>query len=267
MATLRARGLTFYYPGRQTPALEGINLDWREGEALLLMGPAGSGKSTLGRLLKGLAEPDSGIIELQGGDRSRRLTSHDLLRLVGWADAQPERQLFASTVRDEVAFGPGNAGVAGIALVERVIWALRAVGMDPQRFLARDPLTLSGGEKRLMALAGVIASPARFYLLDEPEAGLDEAGVEAVGRLLRHLRDEGVGTLVITPSPPSIEGGDKGGVDRLLVMDEGRLVADFPSEEVDWKRVRDWLERGGGQPMDVIPSIRKRAAEIGHSKE
>jgi len=161
------------------------------GEVVLVVGATGSGKSTLLRLLAGLLEPAQGTVAVDGQPASAR-------NGIGLVFQNPEMQFFAETVAADVAFGPKNLGLPEPeAVAER---ALRSVGLDPATFGERSPFTLSGGESRRAAIAGVLAMEPRYVLLDEPTAGLDRRGREAVLRALEAVRERS-GVLVVTHDP------------------------------------------------------------------
>lgn len=240
LKSLRLSNLCYAYPGNSPKALDQLSFEWSTGELIIVVGASGSGKSTLGRLLKGLIKPESGRIELSENGKTKQLTESDLLDLVGWTDAQPERQIFAVTVAEEIGFALANRGVRGDALNTAVRDAMLKVALDPDRFLERDPLTLSGGEKRRVALASTIVVPTPFLIFDEPEAGLDDEGTAMVAGLVEQLRQSDVGIMVISHDPADIWQS----ADRILAMDHGKLAGEFHQLGIDWQRLTDWLESG-----------------------
>jgi energy-coupling factor transport system ATP-binding protein len=174
-----------------TRALAGVSLRVEVGEVVLVVGATGSGKSTLLRLLAGLLEPAAGTIVVDGEPPSAR-------NGIGLVFQNPEMQFFAETVAADVAFGPKNLGLLEPeAVAER---ALMSVGLDPAVFGERSPFTLSGGESRRAAIAGVLAMEPRYVLLDEPTAGLDRRGREAVLGAIEATRPHS-GVLVVTHDP------------------------------------------------------------------
>lgn len=186
--------LGFCYPG-EPPLIHDLNVSLAAGEILGLVGPSGSGKSTLAQLLCGLLKPTTGEILLT--DANDATLPRDRLR--GGVTAlfqQPERQFFLPTCAEEIAFGPANLGHD---LTRAEIDAMfKLVGLDVETFQGRDPITLSGGEKRRLAFAAVLSMRPRFVLFDEPTCGLDPEGVGRFLQLCRHLRQQGVGIIVIT---------------------------------------------------------------------
>ncbi|WP_010477238.1 energy-coupling factor ABC transporter ATP-binding protein [Thermococcus zilligii] len=173
--------------------LRGVSFDLHRGEVLALLGPNGSGKTTLAKMIIGLVKPDEGTILVDGIDVRKAKTS-ELSRKVGYVFQEPERMFFTGRVFDEVAFGPSNLGLSEVEkLVER---ALRGVGLWDYR--DRKPLSLSGGEKRKLAVACVLAMGTDYVILDEPFSNLDGPGIKAVVETVRGLKDTGKGVLLIT---------------------------------------------------------------------
>ena len=200
-----------------------------------------SGKSTLGRLAKGLLEPNSGRFILRyAQNRSHHLSARNRLETVGWAEPHPEKQFFASKVREEIAFGPENQGLKGRELEKRVFWAIQLVDLEPDHYLERDPRSLSGGEQRRLALASIIAFRTPFYIFDEPTAGLDYKGRCCFKALLVRLRDEGCGIVWITHKLKLLQNV----ADRIWGLEKGELLIDSPAAKVDWEILSDLLEQG-----------------------
>lgn len=208
-AVLKAVRVGYTYSGSRVAALERLDLEFRRGEVVVVTGPTGCGKSTLGMLVKGFMEPTSGWFELSTGARAGAETR---MRLVGWAGAHPESMFFADTIEEEVGFGPARQGYGGEELRRRVEEALVWLGLDPAGCLGRHPRSLSGGERRRAALAAVAAMEYPLFVFDEPTAGLDDDGCRAVHRLARRLRDRGAGVVLLTHDPELLALG----VDREL---------------------------------------------------
>ncbi len=193
------RDVTFSYEGGSTesPAVAGVSFGSEPGTATALLGPSGSGKSTLLLLLRGLLEPDGGRVTLDGA--APGTSEHRALqRQVGIVFQRAEAQLFAATAFDDVAFGPRQWGWSDTAVDEAASEALAAVGLPRDDFGGRHPYSLSGGEQRRLALAGVLAMRPRAMLLDEPTVSLDPAGRRDLVAVLRRLREGGVTMLVAT---------------------------------------------------------------------
>ncbi len=197
-------------------ALAGVDLAVTAGELVLVLGATGSGKSTLLRVAAGLLKPTEGTVTADGSADTGPLAA-DPARRTGLVFQDPERQLFADTVLDDVAFGPRNLGVDDAELVARA--AMEGVGLDPAVFGPRNPFTLSGGEARRAAIAGVPAMRPRYLLLDEPTAGLDSLGRQAVIESIRAARTH-AGILLVTHDAEEFLAE----ADRVVVLQEGRVT-------------------------------------------
>lgn len=217
---LRAEGIGHVYDGGTSfavPALEGVDASVERGRLLLIVGPSGSGKSTLLEILAGLLAPSGGRVTIDDVDVS---DAPQLLRgRVGLVFQNPESQLFAETVEADIAFGPRNLGVPAEESAARVREALAAVGLDAEAFRSRSPFTLSGGEARRIAIAGVLAMRPAYLLLDEPTAGLDAGGRHAVLGALEEARRT-AGVAVVTHDPEEFLAL----ADEVIAIDGGRCV-------------------------------------------
>lgn len=198
--------------GYEVPALAGVSLVVEPGELVLVVGSTGSGKSTLLRICAGLLAPQAGAATLDGVALSASGTRGE----VGLVFQDPESQLFADTLIEDVAFGPVNLGATGARAREVAAAAMNEVGLDPDVFGHRSPFSLSGGEARRAAIAGVIAMRPRYLLADEPTAGLDVSGRAAVLKLLLAQRAR-AGVLVVSHAAEEFLGS----ADRLVVMSDG----------------------------------------------
>ena len=215
----------------EVPALHGVSLEVHRGEAVGIIGRAGSGKSTLVQHLNGLLRPrEPGLVCVDGYDLSD--AGVDVRRIrqrVGLVFQYPEQQLFERLVGDDVAFGLKKLGLARPERVERVRWAMEAVGLDFQAFKDRYTFSLSGGEMRKAALAGVLALRPEVLILDESTSGLDpRSRHELLDRLLALHREEGLTLVFVSPSMEDVAEL----VDRVYVLDEGRVVLSGPVREV-----------------------------------
>ncbi|TLM80460.1 MAG: ATP-binding cassette domain-containing protein, partial [Actinobacteria bacterium] len=194
--SLVARDVTHVYSAGTSfaaTALDGVSLELESGGLALVIGRTGSGKSTLLRVLAGLMQPTGGTVEADGaplGDAVRGAVA------MVFQDA--ESQLFADTVLEDAAFGPRNLGRSEQEAASDAADALESVGLPPAVFGARSPFSLSGGEARRAALAGVLAMRPRYLLLDEPTAGLDARGRRAVREAVARVREGGVGVVVVS---------------------------------------------------------------------
>ena len=217
-------GVSYSYTPRRA-ALDDVSFQVLEGETCAVVGQTGSGKSTLLRLLCGLEAPDAGSVEVAGASTATKRGRRDVRRAVGYVMQHPERQLFAQTVESDVAFGPRNMGLPADEVARRVDHALDLVGLAAKKDLS--PFELSGGQKRLAAIAGVLAMQPKLLVLDEPTAGLDPRGRAGLRRLLAELRTHGVTIVQVTHSME-----DAACADRVVVLDESRVIADGAPAEV-----------------------------------
>ncbi|MEE0681536.1 MAG: energy-coupling factor transporter ATPase [Candidatus Gastranaerophilaceae bacterium] len=169
-------------------AINDVSIVINEGEFLCIVGHTGSGKSTFIQHLNGLLLPTSGSVMVDGCDMLDKKQRQIGRRLVGMVFQYPEHQLFEETVYKDVAFGPVNMGLSEAEVKERVMNALSIVGLDADKFCGKSPFELSGGEKRRVALAGIIAMHPKYLVLDEPMAGLDPSGRNAILDTLLELQ-------------------------------------------------------------------------------
>jgi energy-coupling factor transport system ATP-binding protein len=210
-------------------ALRGVDLVVRRGECLGLVGPTGSGKSTLVQHFNGLLRPTEGRVVVDGVEvRPGSPAVRDVRRKVGLLFQYPEHQLFEATVFDDVAFGPRNLGLDPEEVAERVRESLQWVGLDPDRFGSRSPFSLSGGEMRRVAIAGVLAMRPQVLILDEPTAGLDPAGRREILARIRELHRKARLTVVlISHSMDDVARLCQ----RVVVLHQGRVFLDAPVRE------------------------------------
>jgi cobalt/nickel transport system ATP-binding protein len=218
---IEAAGLEFAYPDGRA-ALDGAGLHIHSGERVALLGPNGAGKTTLVLHLNGILTPQRGTISVAGLPVARdHLT--EIRRRVGLVFQDPDDQVFMPTVAEDVAFGPANLGLSGAELDARVDAALAAVGMEDHR--DRVPHHLSQGEKRLVAIATVLAMEPEILVLDEPSANLDPAGRRELAEVLESLD---LTMLMVTHDLPYALQL----CERAVVMNQGRIVADGPIVEI-----------------------------------
>ena len=215
-------------------ALDGVSLSIRQGETVALVGQNGSGKSTLVRHLNGLLRPTSGRV-LHDGVDVRRVTVARLARRVGVAFQDPDRQIFAGTVLDEVRFGPRNVGLGGAALQDAVAEALAATGLAGLE--SRNPYELGASRRKLLALASVLAMRTPVVVLDEPTTGQDAAGVARVRSVIADLATAGRTVVAVTHDMELA--ADMFG--RVVVMGAGRVLLDAPPAEAFSARRRELL--------------------------
>lgn len=226
-------GVSFVYL-RETPmaqtALKNISLQIGDGEFVSVIGPTGSGKSTLVQLFNGLLQPTQGKILVDGQEIGTNPASLRALRQrVGLVFQFPEHQLFEERVYDDVAFGPRNLGCSEAAVRERVQDSLQMVGLDYEFFKSRSPFALSGGEMRRVAIAGVLAMEPEILVLDEPTSGLDPVGrVEIMSRLDHLHRQKNLTIVLVSHNMDEVSHFSK----RLIVLDKGRLVLEGTPKQV-----------------------------------
>lgn len=216
---LETKNLSFTYPDG-TQALKNINLKIKKGEKIAIVGPNGAGKSTLFSHLNGLTEPTSGHIEVDGEEII--YNRDELLKVrqkVGIVFQDPNDQLFAPTVKEDVAFGPMNLGLDYDEVKKRIAESLEMVGM--RGFEDKTPHHLSGGQQKRVAIAGIIAMRPEIMILDEPTAGLDPEGVDKVLAILNKLNNEGISIII---SSHDIEMVNQF-ADKIFVLYSGEIIA------------------------------------------
>jgi energy-coupling factor transport system ATP-binding protein len=220
---IRATGLGFRYQnrgGQDTWALRDISLQIESGAFVALIGPNGSGKSTLARHFNALLLPGEGEVLVRNLSTSDEANRWRIRQLVGMVFQNPDNQLVASSVEEDVAFGPENLGLPGTEIRERVEEALALTGMTS--FRQHAPHLLSGGQKQRVAIAGVIAMRPQYLVLDEPTAMLDPRGrQEVMETVIRLNRQEGITVIYITHFMEEALTAE-----RLLVLSQGRLLLD-----------------------------------------
>ena len=226
MPIIKTENLHFTYAGDEHETLHGIDLEIEEGSFVAILGHNGSGKSTLAKLFNGILLPNEGRVLVNGIDTTHEDKLLDVRRTVGLVFQNPDNQIVANVVEDDVAFAPENLGVEPDEIRRRVDSALKTVGMYEYRQHA--PHLLSGGQKQRVAIAGVLAMQPRCIVLDEPTAMLDPVGRrEVISTVTRLCREEGITVVLITHHMSECIGAD-----RLVVMSEGRIVADGTPREV-----------------------------------
>lgn len=219
-----ARDLGFSY-GPDAQALDGVSLKVPARATTAIVGQTGSGKSTLLRLLCGLEAADAGSLTVCGINAATKRGRRQVRRAVGYVMQHPERQLFAQTVADDVAFGPRNQGLSAAEVERRVAHALDLVGLADRR--DASPFELSGGQQRLAAIAGVLAMEPELLVLDEPTAGLDPRGRARLRALMADLAAHGVTLLQVTHSME-----DAARADHVVVLDQSHVLAAGTPAEV-----------------------------------
>ena len=243
--TIETRALVHRYEveaGEAVTALDGVDIRIARGELVVIIGPNGSGKSTLAKHLNALLLPDSGDVLVFGMNTKEEKLVWEIRRSAGMVFQNPDNQLVATVVEEDVAFGPENLGVPPDEIRARVDEALDAVDMLPYR--RRAPHLLSGGQKQRVAIAGVLAMRPKCIILDEPTAMLDPRGREEVMRTVLELnRKHGITVVHITHYMDEALYAD-----RVFVMDQGKVIMQGTPKEVF--RHRDKLQALG---LDVPP--------------
>ncbi|MBM4339927.1 MAG: energy-coupling factor ABC transporter ATP-binding protein [Deltaproteobacteria bacterium] len=240
---LSVEALRFIYPQFQTEALRDINLSINEGEFVALLGQNGSGKTTLAKHFNGLLKPSSGRVSVQG--KSIAGYSHrELARLVGYVFQNPDHQIFARTVREEVGFGLKALGENPLTISKRVADALEPVEL--QGFEEKNPFALTRGERQRIAVASVLATQPRAIILDEPTTGLDYTQQKNMMEMLRHLNQRGHTIVIITHSMwVAAEYAT-----RTIVMKDGLILADGRTRDIFANEVR--LDQASLRPPSIV---------------
>ncbi len=205
-------------------ALNDISITIEEGQFVALIGHTGSGKSTLIQHVNGLLKPDSGKIIVDGVDITDKNTNLSFIRKkVGLVFQYPEYQLFEETIEKDIAFGPRNLGLSDDDINKRVKRAMNMVGLEYDKYKDKSPFEISGGQKRRVAIAGVVAMEPKVLILDEPTAGLDPKGRDEILGKIKDLHKEYNMTIILVSH--SMEDVAKL-ADRILVMDSGKCILD-----------------------------------------
>ena len=226
MNIISFKNVHFTYPGDDQESLCGIDLDIAAGSFVAVLGHNGSGKSTLAKHMNAILVPDEGQVLIDGIDTADEDRVIDVRRTVGMVFQNPDNQIVANVVEDDVAFAPENLGVPPEEIRRRVDEALKQVDMYDFRMHA--PHLLSGGQKQRVAIAGVIAMQPRIIVLDEPTAMLDPQGrAEVIGTITKLCRENGMTVVLITHHMDECVGAD-----RLIVMSNGHIVADGTPKDV-----------------------------------
>ncbi len=259
---IEIKNLSYVYnPGTpfEKKALDDVSLGIEEGEFIGLIGHTGSGKSTLVQHLNGLMKPTSGEIIIDGDSLSDKSTKlKNIRQKVGLVFQYPEHQLFEETIYKDIAFGPKNLGLPQEEVDERVRHAMELVGLDFEELKDRSPFELSGGQKRRVAIAGVVAMKPKVLVLDEPTAGLDPKGRDDILDEIRTLYEkENITIILVSHSMEDIARL----VNRIFVMHRGRLSMDGSPREIFGRS--DELE-GMGLGIPQITKFMKKFKASGH---
>jgi energy-coupling factor transport system ATP-binding protein len=252
-----------YMPGTpfEKKALDNVNIEIKKGEFVALIGHTGSGKSTLVQHLNGLLKPTSGKIVVDGTCITEgKVKLSEVRKRVGLVFQYPEYQLFEETIEKDISFGPQKLGLEEEKVLNRVKRAMEIVGLNYEKYKNKSPFELSGGQKRRVAIAGVVAMEPKVLILDEPTAGLDPKGRDEILQQIKNLHNEYGMTIILVSH--SMEDVAKL-ADRIIVMDKGRAILDgIPS--VVFKEI-ELLESVGlavPQVTYLVRELRSRGIDI-----
>lgn len=262
--SIKIENLTHIYMPKspfEKTALHNVSVEIKDGEFMALIGHTGSGKSTLIQHINGLLKPSSGKIVVDDID----ITAHgvklsDIRKRVGLVFQYAEYQLFEETIEKDIAFGPRNLGLNEEEITSRVKRAMNIVGLDYETYKDKSPFELSGGQKRRVAIAGVVAMEPKVLILDEPTAGLDPKGRDEILGKIELLHKEYNMTIILVSH--SMEDVAKV-ANRILVMEDGKCILDGPPNLI-FKEV-ETLERVGlavPQVTYLIRELRKKGFDI-----
>ena len=250
---IEIKNLHYTYPGDEMESLCGVSLEIEKGSFVAVLGHNGSGKSTLAKHLNAILLPTEGKVLINGIDTADEDRLLDIRRTVGMVFQNPDNQIVANVVEDDVAFAPENLGVAPAEIRERVDKALRQV--DMYEFKMHAPHLLSGGQKQRVAIAGVIAMEPEVIVLDEPTAMLDPKGRrEVIETVTKLCREKGITVVLITHHMSECTGAD-----RVIVMSNGHVAADGSPESV-FSQVELMRDEGLAVPAttELIYELNKR---------
>ncbi|MGM9591465.1 MAG: energy-coupling factor transporter ATPase [Oscillospiraceae bacterium] len=252
-SVIEIKNLHYTYPGDETESLCGVSLEIEKGSFVAVLGHNGSGKSTLAKHLNAILLPTEGKVLINGIDTADEDRLLDIRRTVGMVFQNPDNQIVANVVEDDVAFAPENLGVPPTEIRERVDKALKQV--DMYEFKMHAPHLLSGGQKQRVAIAGVIAMEPEVIVLDEPTAMLDPKGRrEVIETVTKLCREKGITVVLITHHMSECTGAD-----RVIVMSNGHVAADGSPESV-FSQVELMRDEGLAVPAttELIYELNKR---------
>ena len=252
-----------YQPGtpNESHALKNIDLTIEEGEFVGIIGHTGSGKSTLVQHLNGLLKPTQGEVLLDGVNINAKSTKLKEIRLqVGLVFQYPEYQLFEETVAKDIAFGPKNLGLEEKEVQKRVRAAMQTVGLDYETLKNQSPFDLSGGQKRRIAIAGVLAMSPKYLILDEPTAGLDPKGREEILEQVKRLKETlHLAVILVSHSMDDVAQY----ADRMVVMHQGEIALSGTPREV-FRHYDELRQLGVGVPTvtDLMHQLRQKGMPV-----
>lgn len=261
MEMIKTQDLAFTYPGTEdqvnTRALRGVDVTIERGSFVVILGHNGSGKSTLAKTFNAVLLPSGGKVYVEGMDTMDESLLLEIRRRVGMVFQNPDNQIVANVVEEDVAFAPENLGVPSAEIRKRVDDALEAVGMT--QFVKHAPHLLSGGQKQRVAIAGVIAMEPECIVLDEATAMLDPAGRrEVIDTVLRLNREQGITVVLITHHMVEAERAD-----RVIVMNDGEVAMDGMPRQV-FSQVERLHELGLAAPdtVELLYRLRRDGVDV-----
>ena len=262
--SIKIENLSYTYMPKtpfEKKALININCEFYDGEFIVLIGHTGSGKSTLIQHLNGLLKPTEGKIIVDGIDiTDKKVKLTNIRKNIGLVFQYPEYQLFEETIEKDIEFGPRNLGLSEEEITRRVKRAMKMVDLDYDTYKDKSPFDLSGGQKRRVAIAGVIAMEPKVLILDEPIAGLDPKGRDDILNQIRKLHDDyKITTIMISHSMEDVAKV----ADRVVVMNHGSIVLDGKVSDV-FKEVDVLEDIGLGVPQVtyLLRELRKKGFDI-----
>ncbi len=225
MEVISVKDVTFKYEGADIPVINNLSLSVKKGEYLCILGENGSGKSTLARLINGLLTPNSGRVSVYDFDTSDKDKQFEVRKRVGMVFQNPDNQMVATMVEDDIAFGPENLGVPSKEIGERIDFALKSTNMENFRFSQGQKL--SGGQKQRIAIAGVLAIMPEVLILDESTSMLDAKGRKEVLDVVKSLNEKGMTVITITHYMDEAVNAS-----RVVVLSKGEIVKDGTPSEI-----------------------------------
>lgn len=265
--SIKVEGLKHVYNkglAYETVAVDNVDFCVNDGEFVSIIGHTGSGKSTLIQHLNGLLKPDSGKIFIGDIDiTAEKVTMVDIRKKIGLVFQYPEYQLFEETVYEDIAFGPKNLDLDEAEVDNRIREAMELVGMDFEEYAQRSPFELSGGQKRRIAIAGVIAMKPEVLILDEPTAGLDPKSHQEILEMVCTVKER-TGSIIILVSHNMDDVARLS--DRVFVMEKGRIVMDGLPKDVFYQK--DFLTSIGlglPQPTEMALMLKEKGMDLGDS--